>query len=481
MKIRFNQKLDKNSIIIHVIDKKYFGKQKNPLWGESFEGKYGEISTITRDNDDLKIFFGLGDCTEPTEFEQIGWKISDYVKGNKIKNITLICNGSEEPDGDIILSIINGIELSNYIFDKYFSEEKKNQIKFELENINVIVKNKSAVEQEYNDFLLIKENIFFCRDIVNEPANIITPESYAKICKNLEKTGLEIEIFEEKDLEKLGANAILAVGQGSNIKPKMVVLKWNGGRKLENPVVLVGKGLTFDSGGLSLKPENAMYDMKCDMAGSAVVVSTIKLLAERKANVNAVGIIGLAENMPSGNAIRPGDVIKSMSGKTIEILNTDAEGRVVLADLLHYATTKFKPEVLIDLATLTGAICVALGEYKAGIFANNDKIVEELTKSSKKTGEEVWRMPLGEIGCKYDKMMNSDVADVKNISGSRNAGSITAAQFLQRFINGHKKWAHMDIAGTAFTTTKAFFVDKYATGYGVRLLNDFIKENYENK
>lgn len=481
MKINFNQKSDKNSIIIHIIDRKYFSKQKNPIWEKSFEGKYGEMSSIVKNKDNLKIFFGIDDCIEPIKFEQIGWKIFNYARSNKIREVTLICNDSEESDDNVLLSIINGIELSNYSFDKYFSDEKKKLEKFELENITIIVKNKNIVEKKYNSFLLIKENVFFCRDIVNEPANVITPESYAKICKNLEKTGLEIEIFEEKDLKKIGANAILAIGQGSVINPKMIVLKWSGNQKSKNPVMLVGKGVTFDSGGLSLKPESAMYDMKCDMAGSAVVVSTMKLLAERKANVNAIGIIGLVENMPSGNAVRPGDIIQSMSGKTIEILNTDAEGRVILADLLYYATSKFKPEVVIDLATLTGAICVALGDYKAGIFSNSDKLVEELTKSSEKTGEEIWRMPLGEIGCVYDKMMNSDVADVKNISGSRNAGSITAAQFLQRFTNDHKKWAHIDIAGTAFITKKAFFVDKYATGYGVRLLNDFIKENYENK
>jgi leucyl aminopeptidase len=296
------------------------------------------------------------------------------------------------------------------------------------------------------------------------------------ITKEFEKLGVEIEVLDEKQLKKLGAGALLSVGQGSANPSYLVSLKYNGGGK-EAPIAFVGKGVCFDSGGLSLKPSASM-EMKCDMSGSAVVVSLIKCLAERKAKVNAVGVVALVENMPSGTATRIQDIVKSMSGQTIEILNTDAEGRMILADALYYTITKFKPQTVIDLATLTGAICISLGERYAGLFTNNDDLQKELQEASRAVQEPVWRMPLNEIGVGYDKLIDSDWADMKNIGG-RDAGSITAAQFLQRFINNHTKWAHLDIAATAYVSKSIYFVDKGATGWGVRLLNNLVKNSYE--
>lgn len=416
---------------------------------------------------------------EKDKLEYLGYYILKYLNENAIERVNIIIENDEQA-----FKLLEGVELGSYKFDKYFLEPKKDKVK----EINFIVKNKKEIDKKYTDFLLVKENVFLCRNLVNEPSNVINPETYAEICEQLVEYGLEIEVLGEEEMARLGMNSLLAVGQGSDFESKLVVLKWNGlkDKDFKDPIALVGKGITFDSGGISIKPDDAMYDMKCDMAGSAVVVSTLKLLAQREAKVNAVGVIALVENMPSGSSVKPGDIVESMSKQTIEILHTDAEGRLILADALYYAKTIFNPQVIIDLATLTGACCVALGSKNAGIFTNNDKLAKEIEKASAETGEYSWRMPLDELGGTYDKMMDSDVADVKNISGVRLAGAITAGQFLQRFIDKHKKWAHIDIAGTAFLTSSELYsakqiytVDNGATGYGVRLLNNLIKNNYE--
>jgi leucyl aminopeptidase len=312
--------------------------------------------------------------------------------------------------------------------------------------------------------------------LINEPANVLYPESFVKIIKEMEKIGVEIEIFDKNQLEKMGANALLSVNQGSDNSPYMVVMKYNGGKSGEKPLAFVGKGVCFDSGGLSLKPSTGgSMEMKCDMSGAGVVVSLIKLLAERKAKVNAVGCVALVENMPSGSATKVQDIVKALSGQTIEILNTDAEGRMILADALYYTSTTFNPSVMIDLATLTGAICIALGDRFAGLFSNNNDLIDELKNAGIDTGEQVWSMPLTD---NYDKLIDSDWADMKNVGG-KDAGSITAAMFLRRHIAGHTKWAHIDIAATAFVSKEIYFVNKGGTGWGVRLLNEFIKKNYE--
>ena len=385
----------------------------------------------------------------------------------------------DTPNDEYLFNILEGIELSDYKFDKYFSETKKDD-KNKIKKITFLVEDKTNFENKYKDFCLIKENVFLCRDLGNEPANVLYPESYSNLIKEFKKYGLEVEVLGETQMNHLGMNSLLAVGQGSDKESKLVVIKYNGNGEFKDPVAFVGKGITFDSGGIDIKPDNGMYDMKMDMCGSAVVVSTMKLLAQRKAKVNAVGVVALVENMPSGKATRPGDIVKSMSGQTVEILHTDAEGRLILADALYYTVSKFQPQLVVDLATLTGAICVALGEMKAGLFSNNQELANQLLDAGKETGEECWQMPLEEIGGDYDKMMDSLVADVKNISGGRLAGSITAAQFLQRFTDKHTKWCHLDIAGTAMPSSNLFFVKgKMASGFGVRLLNKLVEKYYE--
>jgi leucyl aminopeptidase len=323
--------------------------------------------------------------------------------------------------------------------------------------------------------------VFLTRDLVSEPANVIYPETLAAEAGRLAELGVDVEILDEHKMRKLGMNALLAVGQGSARPPRVVVMQWNGandsGGPRSQPLAFVGKGVTFDTGGISIKPAAGMGDMKWDMAGSAVVIGLMRLLAARNAPVNAVGVVGLVENMPSGTAQRPGDIVTSMSGQTIEVLNTDAEGRLVLADALWYCQDRFKPRLIVDLATLTGAVIVALGHHRAGMFSNNDELAERLVQAGKAVGEQVWRLPLDES---YDRDIDSDAADVKNIGGGRAAGSIIGAQFLQRFVN-EAPWAHLDIAGTAWSTKDAPTVPKGATAFGVRLLDQFVSQHYEKE
>jgi leucyl aminopeptidase len=320
------------------------------------------------------------------------------------------------------------------------------------------------------------DGVFFTRDLVSEPGNILHPDEYAKRIAKLRKYGLKVTILDQKKLKKLGCNALLGVGQGSVRGSYLVIMEWNGSKNKSKPLAFVGKGVCFDTGGISLKPAKFMEDMTYDMAGSATVVGLMKTLALRKSKINAVGVVGLVENMPGGNAQRPGDIVKSYSGKTIEVLNTDAEGRLVLADALTYTEQKFKPSLIVDLATLTGAIIVALGSEYAGLWSNNDKLSKQLSEAGEQVGEKLWRMPLHE---NYNKLMNSKNADMQNINYVGGAGSTTAAQFLQRFIINKTPWAHLDIAGMAFSKYAGALNSGGATGYGVRLLNKFVEENYE--
>jgi len=313
--------------------------------------------------------------------------------------------------------------------------------------------------------------------LVSEPPNVLHPKEYANRLLGLKKYGLKITVYNEKQLKKLGMFSLLGVGQGSVNGSYLVTIEWYGNKKNKKELLsFVGKGVCFDTGGISLKPAKFMEEMKYDMAGSAVVAGLMKNLAMRKSKINAVGVVGLVENMPGGKAQRPGDIVKSFSGKTIEVLNTDAEGRLVLADALSFTEKEFKPKCIIDLATLTGAIIIALGEEYAGLFSNSDELSSKITKAGEKVGEKVWRLPLDK---NYDKLMNSPVADVQNINYTGGAGSITAAQFLQRFILNKTPWAHLDIAGMAFSKKAANLNPSGATGFGVRLLNKFIEDNYE--
>jgi leucyl aminopeptidase len=366
---------------------------------------------------------------------------------------------------------LHGIKLKSYEFSKYKTKKETRVI-----SINVFGnKNKTSTQNQLK-FKALEEGTFYARDLVSEPGNILHPDEYAKRLNSLKKDGLKVNIYDEKKLKKMGMNALLGVGKGSIRGSFLVTMEWNGAKNKSKPLAFVGKGVTFDTGGYSLKPARFMEDMTYDMAGSAAVVGLMKNLALRKAKINAVGVVGLVENMVSGEAQRPGDIVKSYSGKTIEVLNTDAEGRLVLADALTFTEKKFKPRFMIDLATLTGAIIVSLGSEYAGLFSNDDKLSNQILNAGAKVEEKLWRMPLHE---NYDKLMNSKNADMQNINYVGGAGSTTAAQFLQRFILNKTPWAHLDIAGMAFSKYGGALNSGGATGFGVRLLNQLIEENYE--
>jgi leucyl aminopeptidase len=335
--------------------------------------------------------------------------------------------------------------------------------------------NPFAAKRAFASSEAVADGVMLARDLVNEPANILGTVEFAGRAKELESLGVKVDTLTEKEMRKLGMGALLGVAQGSVRPPRLVVMQWSGGKAREKPVAFIGKGVVFDSGGVSIKPAAGMEDMKGDMGGAAAVVGLMHALAARKAKANVVGIIGLVENMVDGNAQRPGDIVTSMSGQTIEVLNTDAEGRLVLADALWYCDDRFKPRFMINLATLTGAIIVALGQQHAGLFSNNDELATRLHAAGVATTEKVWRMPLAS---EYDKMLDSKNADMKNIGG-RNAGAITAAQFLQRFVKAETPWAHLDIAGTAMGSPSSDINQSWASGFGVRLLDRLVSDHYE--
>jgi leucyl aminopeptidase len=365
-----------------------------------------------------------------------------------------------------------GAVLRAYRFDLYRTKQKPED-KPKLAAISVLTTDEGVAQSAWPALHAVAKGIFITRDLVSEPANILTPPEFATRIEKLADLGLKIEVFGQAELEDLGFGSLLGVSQGSAQPPRMVVMQWNGGGD-EKPVAFIGKGVTFDTGGISIKPAGGMEDMKWDMAGAGTVTGLMAALAGRKAKVNAVGLVGIVENMPSSTAQRPGDVVKSYSGQTIEVLNTDAEGRLVLADVLWYAQQKFDPRFMVDLATLTGAIIVALGHEHAGLFSNDDDLATKLTAAGTATNEKLWRMPMGRD---YDKQLKSDIADMKNITG-RPGSSITAAHFIARFVND-KPWAHLDIAGTAWATKDSAVTPKGATAFGVRLLDRLVADYFE--
>ena len=409
------------------------------------------------------------DINKTSDFENLGSKLFSFLRENKIRNIYL--NSIIQKITELqVERILHGATLKSYSFDVY--KTKKNEK--ELINIYLFGHNKNNKLKTRLDALAA--GIILTRDLVSEPGNILHPDEYAKRILKLKKCGIKVTVYDKKKLKKMGCGALLGVGQGSIRGSYIVTMEWNGASSKSKPLAFVGKGVCFDTGGISLKPAKFMEDMTYDMAGSAVVVGLMKNFALRKAKINAVGVVGLVENMPGGNAQRPGDIVKSYSGKTIEVLNTDAEGRLVLADALTFTEEKFKPNLIIDLATLTGAIIVSLGSEYAGLFSNNDKLSKQLYEAGEKVEEKVWRMPLHK---NYDKLINSKNADMQNINYVGGAGSTTAAQFLQRFIKNKTPWAHLDIAGMSFSKYGGALNSGGATGYGVRLLNKFVEENYE--
>ena len=406
-----------------------------------------------------------------SDIENLGAKFNSYINYDKKKEYFVNSDTINNKIKNFVGYFLHGLKLKSYEFNIYKSNKN-----IKIVSISVIGKKNKLSTKDHLRFKALEEGSFFARDLVSEPGNILHPDEYAKRINTLKKFGLKINIYDEKKLKKLGMNALLGVGQGSIRGSYLVTMEWNGAKNNSNPLAFVGKGVCFDTGGYSLKPAKFMEDMTYDMAGSATVVGLMKNLALRKAKINAVGVVGLVENMVSGNAQRPGDIVKSYSGKTIEILNTDAEGRLVLADALTFTEKKFKPKFIVDLATLTGAIIVSLGSEYAGLFSNDDKLSKQLLEAGDKVEEKLWRMPLHK---NFDKLINSKNADMQNINYVGGAGSTTAAQFLQRFILNKTPWAHLDIAGMAFSKYGGALNSGGATSYGVRLLNQLIEDNYE--
>ena len=441
-----------------------------------FTGKTGQtVDLIAPDGDwDRVVIVGIGDIADAGEdhWMKIGGKIFAACKGSEMVTVETEIAGKDEIPADGLAAIAGGAKLRAYSFDTYKTKKKDNGKKGV--KMTFVAPASTALRNAWKDMDGVTDGVYFARDLVNEPANILGPVEFAKKASELEKLGCEVEILDEKKLKSLKMGALLGVAQGSVRPARVAVIQWNGGKAKDSPVAFVGKGVVFDTGGISIKPAAGMEDMKGDMGGAAAVCGVMHALAARKAKVNAVGVIGLVENMPDGNAQRPGDIVTSMSGQTIEVLNTDAEGRLVLADCLWYTEDRFKPKFMINLATLTGAIIVALGNHHAGLFSNDDDLSEGLTKAGLATWERVWCTPLDK---EYDKMIDSKNADMKNIGG-RWAGSITAGQFLQRFVRD-VPWAHLDVAGTAMGSPKNEYSQSWASGFGVRLLNRLVADSYE--
>lgn len=479
-------KIDKE---LMTIDQKFHGLISKTIQNENkFKGKFGQVVTLTstdkEGNAKTIIIVGIGDESKIKEFqlEELGGKIYSSAKAVKVKNVGIEINSrvGEFSAEEVAADLGSGAVLASYKFNKYQTKLKKEE-KFDVDDFNVIVENDEATYGVFQGKKAVAMGVYFARDLVSEAPNVLYPESYTEqIVDKLEPLGVDIEVLGEREMRSLGMGALLGVGQGSARESKLVVMKYNGGDNKQKPVCFVGKGVTFDTGGISLKPPAGMDAMKYDMGGSAAVVGTIKALALRSAKVNAVGIVGLVENMPGANAQRPGDVVRTMSGQTVEVLNTDAEGRLVLCDCMTYLQENFDPECIVDLATLTGAIIISLASTYAGCFANDDGLADDLIKASHVTNEKLWRMPLHKD---YDAMLKSPIADIANIGNERGAaGSATAAQFIGRFIKDGVKWAHLDIAGVAWDKKgKNPVCPKGAVGFGVRLLNQFVQENYESK
>jgi leucyl aminopeptidase len=428
------------------------------------------------------VVVGTGRTANELDRLLLGGSAFAQIVARQVESASLVAEpadlGEAGPDA-FAADLALGAVLRSYTFKKYRTRKDENDQAADarngLQTLTVLCSKPDAAVKAYAARKAIAEGVFLARDLVNEPANILGPVEFAERMRDLADAGVAVEILDTEQLEALKMNALLAVGQGSVRPSRVVVMQWNGGKsKRGKPLCFVGKGVCFDTGGISMKPAAGMEDMKGDMGGAACVAGLMLALARRNAAVNAVGLIGLTENMPSGTAQRPGDIVTSMSGQTIEVLNTDAEGRLVLADVLWYAQERFKPRLIVDLATLTGAIMVALGKEYAGLFSNDDKLAKELDAAGRATGEKVWRMPLAKA---YDKLIDSKTADMKNIGG-RHGGAITAAQFLQRFIKD-TPWAHLDVAGTAMDSTRNDINQSWASGWGVRLLDRLVADTYE--
>jgi leucyl aminopeptidase len=430
---------------------------------------------------DRILVVGLGDTgkLKPLDWQALGGAAAGRLaNGAALATVVLEMPDGTGPGADAAALFAAGTKLAAYRFDRYKKKtDDDDKPRTPPKSIVISTAGHTAAKKAFASLDAITDGTLLARDLVNEPANVLGPDEFAKRAEALGSLGVEVTVLGEKEMRKLGMNALLAVGQGSERESRLVVMRWNGLGKTskKKPVAFVGKGVVFDTGGISIKPAAGMEDMKGDMGGAACVVGLMHALAARKAKVNAVGVIGLVENMPDGKAQRPGDIVISMANQSIEVINTDAEGRLVLADALTYVQKKIKPSFIVDLATLTGAIIVALGHEYAGMFSNDDELASRLVAAGEETGEKVWRMPLGK---EYDKMIDSRFADVKN-TGGRWAGAITAAQFLKRFVEDGVAWAHLDVAGTAMASPQTDVNKSWASGYGVRLLDRLVADHYE--
>lgn len=474
---------DNASALYKKLNSKTSKALETALTSSKFEGKAGQLVEMIAPhgiNATRLVVVGLGKAAKISEqsLKEAGAKVSKKLlkSGEETVNFYIEeVEGTKISEIDIAASIAFGARIGSYTFLRYKTSEKKDNLP-SLEKAVFLVSDVDKAKNKYKHFEAIANGVRMTRDFVNEPANYLNPKTFAKDIARLSYLGIDVEVIEKEELKKLGMNMLLSVGQASFNDSRVVIAKWKGDKKNDDfPIALIGKGVTFDSGGLSIKPSNGMIGMKVDMAGAATVVSAIKSLALQKSKVNAIAVVGLVENMISDVASRPGDIVTSMSGKTVEILNTDAEGRLVLGDCMTYTQKKYNPKVMIDVATLTGAALVALGTEYAPFLANDDELVDDLNAASKQTGEKIWQLPLDKA---YAKMIKSDIADIKNIGG-REAGTITAGEFLHEFVDDEKvKWAHLDIAGTADTAKVTKLSSKGATGFGVHLLNEYVNKNY---
>ncbi len=464
------------------VDTQAGGSVTRALEAGRFTGAKGQTLTVLGHTGDvarlLLLGVGKGRELDGRAAEGLGGVIAAEANAAGHTAVTVVVDpvkGSGLSPGQIAAHIALGVRLRNYRFDKYKTKDKPEQ-KLSLQQLTIVLAGPADARKAYAQLEPVVDAVFLTRDLVSEPPNVLYPVEFARRAKELTKLGVKVEILGEAEMKKLGMETLLAVGQGSGRDSQLLVMTWMNGPKGQPPVALIGKGVCFDTGGISLKPAAGMEDMKWDMGGAGAVTGAMRLIAGRKAKANVVAVCALVENMPDGNAQRPGDVVKSMSGQTVEVINTDAEGRLILCDAMWYAQEKFKPQAMVELSTLTGAIIVALGHERAGLFCNNTQLSNRLRAAGSGIGEKLWRMPLGP---KYDKLIDSEIADMKNVGGGRDGGSITAAQFLQRFVQDGVAWAHIDIAGVAWSGKGDVTTPKGATAFGVRLLDRLVAENYE--
>lgn len=464
------------------IDQSTGGGVKRAIEATRFSGKAREhldLLALPNAASARIVLAGIGAPSDasPNAWQNWGGSLFSHLASSGAKTLAIFVEPMDGPmdAAEAAANAAFGLTLAAYRFDRYRTKEGADK-KPTLSDVSFVIDDAAAAKEAFAPMAEVAAGVAFARDLVSEPGNVIYPETLADRCKDLEAHGVEVEIMDEAKLAEIGMRTLLAVGMGSARDSRVVVMRWQGADDPNAaPVALVGKGVTFDTGGISIKPAGGMEDMKFDMGGSAAVIGAMRALAGRKAKANVIGIVGLVENMPSDRAQRPGDVVESLSGQTVEVINTDAEGRLVLCDLMTYVQRTYKPAAMVDLATLTGAIIISLGHHHAGMFSNNDELSSDLFSAGTEVGEPVWRMPLGE---EYDKAINSDIADMKNVGG-RDGGSITAAQFLQRFVEGDTPWAHLDIAGMAWAKQAKPTVPKGAVGFGVRLLDRLIADKYE--